>query len=69
VLTAASLVCFAGATCLRVMRAAWRTPPRRAVEMLAVFIVASVFDIARALALVSPAAHRGVRPPAATAAP
>jgi hypothetical protein len=69
VLTAASLVCFAGATCLRVMRAAWRTPPRPTVGMLAVFIVASVFDIARALALVSPAAHRGVRPPAATAAP
>jgi Glycosyl transferase family 2 len=68
-LTAASLVCFAGATCLRVMRAAWRTRPRRTVGMLAVFIVASVFDIARALALVSPAAHRGVRPPAATAAP
>ena len=68
-LAAAALVCFAGATCLRVMRAAWRTQPRRTVGMLAVFIVASVFDIARALALVSPAAHRGVRPPAATAAP
>jgi GT2 family glycosyltransferase len=67
-LMATSLVCFAGATCLRVMRAAWRARPRRAVGMLAVFIVASVFDVARALALVSPAAHRGVRPPATTAA-
>lgn len=66
-LFAAALVCFGGATCLRVMYAAWRAP-RRAVGMLAVFIVAAVFDVARALALVSPAPHRGVRPPAATAA-
>jgi hypothetical protein len=36
--------------------------------MAAAFVVASVFDIARALALVSPAAHRGVRAPAVTAA-
>jgi hypothetical protein len=36
--------------------------------MLAVFIVASVFDVARALALVSRAPHRAVRPRAAAAA-
>jgi hypothetical protein len=67
-LVAASLLCFAGATCLRVAHTLWRARPRRAVGMLAVFIVASVFDIARAFALVSPAPHRGVRPPATTAA-
>jgi len=67
-LIAVSLGCFAGATCLRVVRAARRARPRRAVSMAAAFVVASVFDIARALALVSPAAHRGVRAPAVTAA-
>jgi GT2 family glycosyltransferase len=66
-LIGASLLSFAGATCLRVLRAALRARPRRAVGMLAVFVVASVFDVARALALVSPAPHRAVRPPAATA--
>jgi GT2 family glycosyltransferase len=66
-LIGASLLSFAGATCLRVLRAALRARPRRAVGMLAVFVVASVFDVARALALVSPAPHRSVRPPAATA--
>ena len=67
-LIGASLLSFAAATCLRVMRAALRARPRRAVGMLAVFIVASVFDVARAVALVSRAPHRAVRPPAATAA-
>ena len=41
---------------------------RLAVGMLAVFIVASVFDVARALALVSRAPHRAVRTRPATAA-
>lgn len=67
-LVAGSLLSFAAATCLRVVRAALRARPRRAVGMLAVFIVASVFDVARALALVSRAPHRAVRPRAAAAA-
>jgi Glycosyl transferase family 2 len=66
-LIGASLLGFAGATCLRVLWAALRARPGRAVGVLAVFVVASVFDVARALALVSPAPHRAVRPPAATA--
>lgn len=68
-LVGASLLGFAGATSLRVMRAARRSGPRRTVGMLAAFVVASVFDVARALALVSPAPHRAVRPRSATAAP
>jgi GT2 family glycosyltransferase len=67
-LIAASLVSFAAGTWARVARAAWRARPRRAVSMLAVFIVASVLDVARALALVSRAPHRGVRPRPAPAA-
>ena len=63
-----SLVIFTGATVLRVMRAALRARTRRADGMLAVFIVASVFDVARALALVSRAPHRAARPRPATAA-
>jgi GT2 family glycosyltransferase len=67
-LLAASLLFFAASTCLRVIRAALRARPRQAVGMLAVFIVASVFDVARALALVSRAPHRTVRTRPATAA-
>ena len=37
-------------------------------ETIAVFTVASVLDVARALALVSRAPHRGVRPRPAAAA-
>ena len=67
-LIGAALLSFSGTTCLRVMRAAMRSRPRRTVGMLAAFIVASVFDVARALALVSRAPHRAVRTPSATAA-
>lgn len=67
-LVAAALVSFVAGTWLRVAWAGWRSRPRRAVGMLAVFIVASVLDVARALALVSRAPHRGVRPRPAAAA-
>jgi len=68
-LVGACLLSFVAATALRVARVVLRARPRRAVGMLAVFIVASVFDVARALALVSPAPHRGVRSRPATATP
>ena len=68
-LITAALLSFTGTTGLRVMRAALRSRPRRTVGVLAAFVVASVFDVARALALVSPAPHRAVRAPSATAAP
>ena len=67
-LIAAALVGFATGTWLRVAWAGWRARPRRAVGMLAVFIVAAVLDVARALALVSRAPHRAVRPRPAAAA-
>jgi GT2 family glycosyltransferase len=67
-LIGASLLSFTGTTSLRVMRAALRSRPRRTVDMLAAFVVASVFDVARALALVSRAPHRAVRPRSAAAA-
>ena len=66
-LMAAALGSFAGATSLRVLRAAWRARPRGAVGILAAFAVASVFDVGRALALVSRAPHRAVRPRTAQA--
>lgn len=68
VLMAVSLLSFWGATSLRIMWAALRSRARRAVGVPALFIVASVFDVARALALVSRAPHRGARPRPATAA-
>jgi hypothetical protein len=64
----ASLFSFAAATSLRVLRAAWRARPRGAVGLFAAFAVASVFDVGRALALVSRAPHRAVRPRTAQAA-
>jgi GT2 family glycosyltransferase len=67
-LMAAALFSFAAATSLRVVRAAWRARPRGAVGLFAAFAVASVFDVGRALALVSRAPHRAVRPRTAQAA-
>ena len=68
-LIAAALLSFMGTTTLRVMRAARRSGPRKTVNTPAAFVVASVFDVARALALVSRAPHRAVRPRTATVAP
>jgi hypothetical protein len=57
---------FAAGTVIRVVRAALREGAGR-VEVLPVFVVASVFDVGRALALISRAPHRAERPRATLA--
>jgi len=61
-----ALVAFAAGTATRVIRAAFRGGAGR-VELLPVFLVASVFDLGRALALVTRAPHRAERPRATLA--
>jgi GT2 family glycosyltransferase len=57
---AAAIVGFAAGTAMRVLRAAVREAAVRA-SLLPAFVVASFLDVGRALALVSPAPHRGAQ--------
>jgi GT2 family glycosyltransferase len=61
-----AIAAFAGGTAIRVVRAALREGAGR-VNLLPVFVVASVFDIGRALALITRAPHRAERPRATLA--
>jgi GT2 family glycosyltransferase len=65
--TAAAMLVFAGGAWLKVIRAGMRTAGARGVGILQAFIVSCVYDLGRALALVSRAQHRGSRPPTAAA--
>jgi hypothetical protein len=59
-MVALSLLAVAGFAALKVIRAAMRRRPRR-LELLQAFVVAGVYDVSRALALVARASHRGKR--------
>jgi GT2 family glycosyltransferase len=56
---------FCGASAIRVVRAALRGAPHRWIGVLPAFVVAAVFDMGRALALISRAPHRATRTRAA----
>lgn len=56
-----------GAAALKVIRAVVRNRSFRPVDMLQTFVVACVYDLGRALALVTRVPHRGARPSAAPA--
>jgi hypothetical protein len=60
ILIAGAAAGFAAATSVRVIRAAIREGAGRA-NLLSAFVVASFFDVGRALALVSPAPHRATQ--------
>jgi glycosyltransferase involved in cell wall biosynthesis len=69
VVAAAALLAIAVGSCLKVLRAAVREGSTYRVGLLRAFVVACVYDTARALALVTRARHRHAHPAAAAATP
>jgi GT2 family glycosyltransferase len=61
ILTFMAMAIIVGAASLRVIRAVVRHRGVRGVAILQLMMVVCVYDVGRALALVTPAAHRGVR--------
>jgi hypothetical protein len=61
VVAASALLVIAVGACLKVLRAAIREEGHTPVDLLRTFVVACVYDLGRALALVTRARHRNVQ--------